>query len=102
VVLARAEAEAVRIRAQGEAEATRLLNAAHGRDPEFYEFLRTLEAYSAILDEKATVVLSASSPLLRLLTQGPPERLMEDAAPPKPADSAAPARVAGGGPDAAP
>ena len=70
-ILAQAEAEAERIRGQAEAEATRLLNEAHARDPKFYEFLRTLEAYRSILDDRATVVLSASSPLLKLLTQGP-------------------------------
>jgi membrane protease subunit HflC len=70
-ILAEAEAEARRIRGNAEAEATRLLNEAHGRDPRFFEFLRTLEAYGSILDERATVVLSASSPLLKLLVQGP-------------------------------
>jgi hypothetical protein len=47
------------------------LNEAHGRDPRFFEFLRTLEAYRSILDERSTVVLSASSPLFRLLLHGP-------------------------------
>lgn len=76
-ILAAADAEAERIRGRGEAEATRLLNAAHARDPAFAEFLRTLEAYKAILDDRATVVLSATSPLLRLLAQGPSEALMD-------------------------
>jgi membrane protease subunit HflC len=70
-ILAEAEAEARRIRGQGEAEATRLLNEAHARDPRFFELLRTLESYRAILDERTTVVLSATSPLLKLLVQGP-------------------------------
>jgi membrane protease subunit HflC len=80
-ILAEADAEAERIRGRGEAEATRRLNEAHARDPKFYEFLRTLETYRALLDDQATVVLSAASPLLRLLTQGPAEELMEG--PPK-------------------
>ncbi len=70
-MLAEAEAEARRIRGHAEAEATRLLNDAHGRDPRFFEFLRTLEAYRSILDERATIVLTASSPLLKLLVEGP-------------------------------
>ncbi len=70
-ILAEAEAEARRIRGQGEAEATRVLNDAHGRDPRFFEFLQTLESYRSILDDRATVVLSASSPLLKLLVKGP-------------------------------
>lgn len=70
-MLAEAQADARRIRGQAEAEATRLLNDAHGRDPRFFEFLKTLESYRSILDERATVVLSASSPLLKLLVEGP-------------------------------
>jgi membrane protease subunit HflC len=72
-ILARAEAEAERIRGQAEAESIRILNEAHGRDPKFYEFLRTLESYGAILDRRTTLVLSATSPLLRLLSRGPQE-----------------------------
>ena len=74
-VLAAADAEAERLRGRAEAEANRILNEAHGRDPKFYQFLRTLEAYRAVLDEKSTVVLSSSSPLLRLLTEGPDDDL---------------------------
>ncbi|HZW33112.1 MAG TPA: protease modulator HflC, partial [Isosphaeraceae bacterium] len=70
-ILAEAEADARRIRGTAEAEATRLLNEAHARDPRFFAFLRTLESYRAILDDRTTVVLSASSPLLKLLVQGP-------------------------------
>lgn len=69
--VAKAESEAATIRARGEAEAMRLLNAAQTRDPEFADFLRQLDAYQALLDDKATVVLPASSPLLRLLLNGP-------------------------------
>jgi membrane protease subunit HflC len=87
-ILAEAEAEARRIRGNAEAEATRLLNEAQARDPRFFEFLRTLEAYRSILDERATIVLTPSSPLLKLLVEGP-----ASAAAPGPA--ASPARVAG-------
>ncbi|MBX6312987.1 MAG: protease modulator HflC [Isosphaeraceae bacterium] len=81
-ILAAADAEAERIRGRGEAEATRVLNEAHARDPKFYEFVRTLEAYRSILDEKATVILSSASPLLRLLTRGPSDELLKDSPPP--------------------
>jgi membrane protease subunit HflC len=79
--LARADAEAERIRGRGEAESTRILNEAHARDPAFYEFTRTLETYKALLDERATLVLSAASPLLKLLTQGPSESLLNGPGP---------------------
>ena len=77
-ILARAEAEAERIRGRGEAEATRLLNDAHARDPKFYEFVRSLETYRAILDDRATLVLSSTSPLLRLLTRGPSDDILRE------------------------
>ena len=87
-ILAEAEAEARRIRGNAEAESTRLLNEAHGRDPRFFEFLRTLESYRSILDDRATVILSASSPLLKLLVKGPSADSNPDSAvdrPPGPA-----------------
>ena len=55
-----------------------MLNEAHSRDPKFYEFVRTLETYRSILDDRATVILSSSSPLLKLLTHGPPDDLLRD------------------------
>jgi membrane protease subunit HflC len=89
-VLARAEADAERLKGQGDADAIRVLNEAHARDPKFYEFVRTLETYRSILDEKATLVLSSTSPLLRLLTQGPGEDLLRDTPPVPPAPEAMP------------
>jgi modulator of FtsH protease HflC len=87
-ILAQAEADAQRIRGNAEAEATRLLNEAHARDPKFFEFLRTLESYRSILDGQTTIVLSASSPVLKLLSQGPPpDRAPEPASEPSPAVS---------------
>lgn len=71
-LLSAAEADAERTRGRAEAEAARILNQAHAQDPKFFEFLRTLESYRSILDGRTTLVLSASSPLLKLLTQGPP------------------------------
>jgi modulator of FtsH protease HflC len=95
-ILAEADAEAERIRGQGDAEATRLLNEAHSRDPKFYEFLRALETYRSIIDDKATVVLSSASPLLRLLTHGPDDGLLKDSRPLAPSTpSPSPSRAAG-------
>ncbi len=69
-IISRAEAEAERIRGTGEAEALAVLNEAHARDPEFYQTLRTLDSYKSIINEKTTLVLSASSGLLKLLVDG--------------------------------
>jgi membrane protease subunit HflC len=71
-VIARAEADAARQIGEGEARAARIANEAQAADPEFYQFLKTLETYRAALDSKTTLVLSADSHFLRLLTEGLP------------------------------
>jgi membrane protease subunit HflC len=71
--LAEAEADAARVVGEGEAVAARIANDAHSADPAFYQFLKTLETYRATLDSKTTLVLSADSAFLKLLTQGVPE-----------------------------
>jgi modulator of FtsH protease HflC len=96
-LLARASAEAERIRGEAEAEAIRILNAAHAEDPEFYRVLRTLDTYRKILNPKTTLVLSASSNLLKLLTEGIPDPPAASLAP----TAAEPVTVPGGRPSPA-
>lgn len=72
-ILSRADAEAERIRGESEANALAILNEAHARDPDFYRTVRTLDTYRNVLNEKTTLVLSASSNLLKLLVDGIPE-----------------------------
>ncbi|RUL86190.1 protease modulator HflC [Tautonia sociabilis] len=72
-MLAEAEADAARLIGEGEAAATRIANEAHAADPDFYRFLKTLDAYRAAIDDRTTLVLSADSPFLKLLTEGIPE-----------------------------
>ena len=62
------QAEATR--GEGDAQATRIYAAAHNADPQFYKFLRTLEAYDKLFEPNTTVVLSSDSPLLKTLTDG--------------------------------
>jgi modulator of FtsH protease HflC len=64
---AEAAGEATRIRAEGDAEASRTYAAAFGRDPSFYEFLRTLRAYGKILDDKTTLFLPPDADMFRML-----------------------------------
>jgi modulator of FtsH protease HflC len=70
--LAEAEADSARLVGEGEAQAARIANEAHSADPSFYQFLKTLETYRVALDTKTTLILSADSPFLKLLTQGVP------------------------------
>lgn len=71
-VLSQAYAQAQAIRGAGEAQAAETYAAAYGRDPEFFRLLRTLQAYEEMLGNQATLILSADSPLFRLLRDGPP------------------------------
>jgi membrane protease subunit HflC len=72
-LLAKANADAERIRGEGEAAAIHILNESHAKDPEFAELLQTLEAYKQILNERTTLVLSGSNSLLKVLMRGLPE-----------------------------
>jgi modulator of FtsH protease HflC len=64
---AEAYAQVQRARGEGDAEATRIYAAAYGRNPSFYKFLRTLQAYEKLLDENTTVFLPADAEVMRVL-----------------------------------
>jgi len=83
-VLALAEADAARARGQGEAEAARIYAGAYSGHEEFYRFLRTLETYERVLNDKTTLVLPPDSPFLELLMTRMPSmrRPFPSAAPP--------------------
>ena len=66
--LAEAYKTAETTRGDAEAKAIAIYTKAHGKDPQFYELRRTLEAYRKILDDKTTLLLSADSDLLKYLT----------------------------------
>lgn len=66
VLLAEAEKQSQMSRGQGDAEAIKIYAAAFKRDPEFYGFYRSMEAYRASLPgENTTLVLSPDSEFLR-------------------------------------
>ncbi|MDP6977697.1 MAG: protease modulator HflC [Myxococcota bacterium] len=65
--LATARAESENLRGAGDAEATRIFAEAHQQDPEFYAFVRSLEAYRTSLREGTTMVLTPDHPFLRNL-----------------------------------
>jgi modulator of FtsH protease HflC len=67
---AEAAGTAARIEAEGDAEASRTYAAAFGQDVRFYEFLRTLQAYDKILDDKTTLFFPADAEVLRMLHFG--------------------------------
>jgi membrane protease subunit HflC len=68
VLLAEADRESNQIRGEGEAEAIRILAEALNRDPEFFAFRRSLQAYAAALGQQDTIVMSADAPLFDFLS----------------------------------
>ena len=55
------------VRGKADAEATRVYGAAYGRDPEFYAFARTLEAYKEGQNENSVLILTTDSDYYRYL-----------------------------------
>jgi membrane protease subunit HflC len=72
--LKRIQSEAYRkaqeIKGKADAEATRIYAQAYSLDPEFYQFLKTLETYRTSLDSETWLLLSTDSEFLKFL-KGP-------------------------------
>ena len=69
VIMAEAYKTSEEIRGEGEAKALDIYASSFSKDPDFYEFLRTLETYEKIIDKKTTLVLPGDSKLFKKLTQ---------------------------------
>lgn len=54
-------------RGEGDAKAAAIYAAAYGRDPDFYAFVRSLDAYRQAIDADTTLVLSPESEFFRFL-----------------------------------
>jgi membrane protease subunit HflC len=80
VIVAEARRDAEIARGQGDAEATRIYAEAYGTDPEFYAFLRSLEAYEKTIGEHMILVLFLKAEFFRFFEQAEPEPA-EDGAP---------------------
>ena len=66
VLLAEAEREAQTMRGQGDADAYRIYAAAFGKDPDFFNFYRTLEAYRlSLMDNDTTMVITPQGDFFR-------------------------------------
>jgi membrane protease subunit HflC len=67
IILAQAYRQAQEIKGKGDAEAIRIYAQAFERNAEFFEFMRTLEAYKTALKEETTLVLTPDNQFLNLL-----------------------------------
>ena len=69
--LKRIQSEAYRqaqeIQGRADAEATRIYAQAYNLDPEFYQFMKTLETYRTIMDKETLLVLSTDSEFLKYI-----------------------------------
>jgi membrane protease subunit HflC len=73
IILAKAYEESQKMRGLGDGESTRISAEAFGQDEEFYQFVRSLQAYENVIDQNTNLILSADSKLLRYLQKTSPE-----------------------------
>jgi len=69
VILADAYKTSQQIRGEGEAKALDIYASSFSKDPKFYEFIRTLETFEKVIDDKTTLVLPGDSKLFKELVQ---------------------------------
>ncbi len=73
-IIAAAQRDAEILRGEGDAERSQIFAEAYGRDPEFFEFYRSLQAYRASLGGTGTtMVLSPSSEFFRYFNKDNPD-----------------------------
>lgn len=69
VTVADAHRQAEILRGEGDAEAARIYAEAHGQAPEFYGFVRRLDAYRKTIGERTTLVLPPDNDFFELLSR---------------------------------
>ena len=69
VILADDYKTSQKIRGEGEAKALDIYASSFSKDPKFYEFIRTLETFEKVIDDKTTLVLPGDSKLFKELVQ---------------------------------
>ena len=67
VILAAADRDAARLIGDGEAQAIAILSESLNKDPEFFSFQRSLEAYKAFLNQRTTLIMSSDADILKFL-----------------------------------
>ena len=72
VILASADRDSNRLRGEGEAQAIAILAESLNKDPEFFSFRRSLDAYKEFLNQNTTVILSSEADIFKFL-QSPGE-----------------------------
>jgi membrane protease subunit HflC len=73
-VLSEAYRQSQEIKGRADAESTKIYADAYSKDPEFYSFLNTLDAYKKTLSTGTTVVLTTDSDFFRYIKNISPEK----------------------------
>lgn len=68
LILAEAYKLVQQIKGEGDAEAIRIYGEAFQQDPDFYEFIRTLETYEKTIDGNTTLILPSTAEILKYLS----------------------------------
>jgi len=68
VLLAESYRDAEKLRGEGDAEALKIYAAAFEKDPEFFAFVKTLEAYEESLKQDTTIVVPSDSEFFQYLS----------------------------------
>ena len=71
IILAEAQRQSEILRGQGEGKRNQILGDAFGKDPEFFDFYRSMEAYGEALGEGTTMILSPDSEFFRFFGTKP-------------------------------
>ena len=67
VIKSEAYREAQELKGKADADAARIYADAYGSDPEFYGFLKTMDAYKQTLGKDSTLILSTDSELMHFM-----------------------------------
>ncbi|MBN2396843.1 MAG: protease modulator HflC, partial [Deltaproteobacteria bacterium] len=67
IILAEAYKSSEHLKGEGDAKAVRIYADAYQKDLDFYEFIRSLEAYKKALKEGTKLVINADSEFLRFM-----------------------------------
>jgi membrane protease subunit HflC len=74
-IIARANADAQRIRGEGESTAAGIYASAYNKNPEFYAFYRSLQAYRQSLgQDRDLIVISPDGEFFKYLKSPAPQR----------------------------
>ena len=69
-IISEAERKAAAIKGEADAQAMKIYGDAYGRNKEFYSFIKALEAYESMFNDKTLIVLDEESPVLKELFSG--------------------------------